>query len=214
MAKNNNNIKRYKNNIGDIWERYNLKWVVVVSIWTFILTIIISILSEIVFINMTVIFAFSILIAIILTGVISDIIGIAVTIASEKPFHAMAADRVEGAKYAIKLLKNAGTVSNFCNDVIGDICGIVSGAAAISIVLQLNNIFLLVNRTVLTIIMSGFVASLTVGGKAIGKSIAIMYSHTIVFNTAKALNFFEKKLNLNLFLKPKKKIGKRGDNDV
>ena len=205
LAKNNNNSKKITCNISEVWGKYNLKWVIMVSIWTFILTIIISIVSEIILINSTVIIAFIILIAIMLMGVVSDIIGIAVTVASEKPFHAMAADRVESARYAIKLLKNAGSVSNFCNDVIGDICGIVSGAATISIVLQLNNIFITVNRTALTIIMSGVVASLTVGGKAIGKSIAMKYSHNIVFRTAKGLKFFEEKLNLNLFSKPEKK---------
>ncbi|AOY78401.1 hypothetical protein BJL90_15180 [Clostridium formicaceticum] len=189
--------------MSDIWQKYNLKWVILVSIWTFILTIIITIIAEMLFINTRVIFAFMILIVIIFTGVMSDMVGIAVTVASERPFHAMAADRVKGAKYAIRLLKNAGPVSNFCNDVIGDICGIVSGVAGINIILQLQSD--VINRSLLTIIMSGFIASLTVGGKAIGKGIAILQSHTIVFNTAKVLDFLDEKLSLKLFSKPNKK---------
>ncbi|AKL95305.1 hypothetical protein CACET_c18570 [Clostridium aceticum] len=205
MSKNNENGKKVSHDISDIWKKYNLKWVVIVSIWTFILTIMITIVAEMVFINTRVVFAFIILIGIILIGVTSDMVGVAVTVASERPFHAMAADRVEGAKYAIKLLKNAGPVSNFCNDVIGDICGIVSGAAGINIVLQLEASFLPISRTLLAVIMSGFIASLTVGGKAIGKSVAILQSHVIVFSTAKVLNFLDDKFNLHLFSKSNKK---------
>lgn len=204
MPLNNENGKKGNNDNKGFWKKYNLKWVIIVSIWTFLLTIIISIAAEMVFLNTKIFFAFSILVLIILTGVLFDIIGIAVTVASDKPFHAMAADKVEGAKYAIKLLKNAGPVSNFCNDVIGDICGIVSGAAGISIVLQLTDSVFLINRAFMIIIMSGFIASITVGGKAIGKSIAISQSHNIIFNTAKLLNFVDKKFNLNLFSKSNK----------
>lgn len=209
MPKYNENGKKGNHDNSGFWKKYNLKWVVIVSIWTFLLTIIISIAAEMVFINTEVIFAFIILITIILTGVMSDMVGVSVTVASDKPFHAMAADRVEGAKYAIKLLKNAGPVSNFCNDVIGDICGIVSGVAGISIVLQLSDLVFPLNRALLTIIMSGFIASMTVGGKAIGKSIGILHSHTIVFNTAKVLNFVDKKLNINLFSQLNKKRKER-----
>ncbi len=70
-----------------------------------------------------------------------DIIGIAVTTAKEMPFHAMAANKVEEAKYAIKLVKNASQVSNFCNDVIGDISGIISGSLGATIIFKLANIY-------------------------------------------------------------------------
>ncbi|SDK50896.1 hypothetical protein [Natronincola ferrireducens] len=203
---NGKNVKKGNNNdISDIWKKYNLRWVVFVSIWTFILTVVISVAAEMIFVRTEVIFAFFILILIIFTGVISDMVGIAVTVASDKPFHAMAADRVEGAKYAINLLKNAGPVSNFCNDVIGDICGIISGVAGVTIILQVQSYFMPVNRALLTVAMSGFIASLTVGGKAVGKSVAILNSHTIVFNTVKVLNFFDKKLGINIFTGYKKK---------
>lgn len=201
MPRNNENGKKGNNDNNDFWKKYNFKWVILVSIWTFLLTFVISIAAEVILTNTRIVFAFIILITIILTGVLFDMIGIAVAVASDKPFHAMAADKVEGAKYAIKLLKNAGPVSSFCNDVIGDICGIVSGAAGISIVLQLTNASFPINRALITIIMSSFIASATVGGKAIGKSIAISKSHSIVFNTAKLLNTFDKKFNINLFSK-------------
>lgn len=199
MSKSGKNNKDCKNiNEHSLWNKYNMKWVLIVSIWTFVLTIIFSIVAEIVLFSVPLTISFIILIVIIYMGVFSDMIGIAVTVASDKPFHAMASDKVEGAKYAINLLKNASSVSNFCNDVVGDICGIVSGFAGASIVLQIALLGPEANRAVLTIVITAFIASLTVGGKAIGKSLAINQSHIIVFNTARVLNFIDKKIGLTI----------------
>ena len=200
MSKNVKNNKDCKNNNSQsLWKKYNMKWVIIVTIWTFMLTILFSVVAEIVLFNVPIILSFTILIVIIFIGVFSDMIGIAVTVASDKPFHAMASNRVEGAKCGIILLKNASSVSNFCNDVVGDICGIVSGFAGASIILQ---IALLspqeVNRAALTIVITAIIASLTVGGKAIGKSISINNSHVIVFNTAKVLNFVDRKIGVSV----------------
>ena len=71
-------------------------------------------------------------------GIVFDMIGVAVTAADPKPFHSMAAHKEKGAKEAIRLLKNANQVSSFCNDVVGDICGIVSGSTAAVIVVELQ----------------------------------------------------------------------------
>lgn len=198
MFKGNKNTKTSGIELSNLWERYNFKWVVTVTIWTFVLAVGISVSSEVVLNNAQVSFAIIILIVIISIGVLADIVGIAVTFASEKPFHAMAADKVEGAKYAIKLLKNAGPVSNFCNDVIGDICGILSGVAGASIIINLETLPFSMSRSLLTIILSGLVAAFTVGGKAVGKSIAINSAHVIVFNTARFLNFIYRKTGIEI----------------
>ena len=42
----------------------------------------------------------------------------------------MASRKVPEAEDALRLIRNAGRVSSFCNDVIGDICGVISGSAA------------------------------------------------------------------------------------
>lgn len=189
------------------WEKYNLKWSVVISIWTFFLAMIISVAAELILRNTEVLFSFFILLIIIFVGVLSDIVGIAVTSSSIKPFHAMAANKVAGAKYAIQLVKNAGPVSNFCNDVVGDICGIISGVAGASIILQMPNLLFPLSKTVLTIVMSGFVASLTVGGKSIGKSIAIDHSEKIVFQAGRFLSFLNRKLDIEVI--PNKRVNKR-----
>ena len=57
----------------------------------------------------------------------------AVATANEKPFHSMASRKVPGALEAIRLLRNAERVSSICNDVVGDICGVVSGSASATI---------------------------------------------------------------------------------
>ena len=56
-------------------------------------------------------------------------IGIAVTVATPKTFNSMATKNVRGARACINLIRKASKVSSFCNDVIGDICGILSGSA-------------------------------------------------------------------------------------
>ena len=62
--------------------------------------------------------------------ILIDIIGVAVTAANPKPFNSMAAHRVKGAKEALYLIRNAEKVASFCNDVVGAICGNVSGSPA------------------------------------------------------------------------------------
>ncbi|CCQ96008.1 conserved membrane hypothetical protein [[Clostridium] ultunense Esp] len=185
-------------------DKYNLKWIVMVTLWTFIMAMIFSIVTEGLVKNLDIFLAFIILIIIILIGIFFDIIGIAVTTAEEKPFHAMAANKVEEARYAIKLVRNAGQVSNFCNDVIGDISGIVSGAVGTTIIYKLMDIYDIKNGILLSIIVTSLVASLTVGGKAFGKSIAILYSEKIILKTAVVFNFINNKLGIDLLPEKKK----------
>lgn len=187
--------------------RYNMKWVLFIAIWTFFMSGIISIITENLVNNLDILMAFIVLIIIMLIGIIFDIIGIAVTTSEEKPFHAMAANKVEEAKFCIKLVRNAGQVSNFCNDVIGDICGIVSGAAGTTIIYKLMSRYNLIDGTILSIIITSLIASLTVGGKAFGKSIALLNYEKIIYGIAKILNFTEKHLGIDIF--PNKRKNKK-----
>lgn len=138
-----------------------------------------------------------ILVVIIGVGIIFDIVGTAVTSVDERSLHAMAADRVPGARWAIFLARRADKVANFCNDVIGDICGTTSGAAAAAIV-----VFLAagedMNGDLLGILMVGLVAALTVGGKAAGKHIAVSQSERIMLMAGRAILAFDEGLRLKL----------------
>ena len=134
-----------------------------------------------------------ILLVIVLIGILFDIIGVAVTAADVKPFHSMAAHRVPGAQEALKLLRNAEKVSSFCNDVVGDICGIISGTASASIVLLIlaNRQSVGTRAQLLEIGMAAVVSGLTVGGKAVGKTFAMTKSTSIVHCASKVIYYIK-----------------------
>ena len=118
-------------------------------------------------------------------------VGVEVTASDEQVFHSMAAKKIRGAKLAVKFKKNADKLSSFCQDVIGDICGIVSGSTgaviAIKIMNQLDN-----NNLFITLIVMGIISSLTIGGKAIEKAIAMNKSNEILYRFSYIMSFFVK----------------------
>lgn len=157
-----------------------IRWVVTIFFVTILISGTISLASDEVMANSSLAVAFCILLAIIFLGIIFDIIGMAVATADEKPFHSMAARKVPGAHEAIRLLRNAERVSSICNDVVGDICGVVSGSASATIAaLILTNMEVGWPRGI-SLVMSALVAGLTVGGKAIGKNVAVKSCTSIV----------------------------------
>ena len=162
--------------------RPRLKWIFFVSIGTFILAVLISIASEFLLENIqSLIFSFIILLLVIGIGIVFDTIGIAAAVADESPFHAKAAKKVFGAKSAIYLIRNADQVANFCNDVIGDISGIISGVIGAALVFRFVVEQPGLDRALFSIVMTGFIASLTVGGKSVGKIIALEKANSIIF---------------------------------
>ena len=90
------------------------------------------------------------------------------------------------------MLANSDKVSSFCNDVIGDICNIISGSAGLVVALEIANKFN-IKTTLVTLLMASLIASLTIGGKALGKGYAVNQSEYIVSKVTKILNKFEKK---------------------
>ena len=164
-----------------------IRWVLTIFFVTILISGIISLVSEEVMAVSGIAVAFVILLAIVLVGILFDIIGVAVTSADERPFNAMAARKVPGAKQAIKLLHNAERVSSICNDVIGDICGVVSGSASATIAAQVIMRLEFGWPQLITLTMSALVAGLTVGGKAIGKTFAIESSTKIVYTVGRIL---------------------------
>ena len=164
-----------------------VRWVVIIFLVTIVISGIISFVSDEVMSRSGIVTAFMILLAIILIGIIFDIIGMAVASADEKPFHAMASRKVPGAREAIGLLRNAERVSSICNDVVGDICGVVSGSASATIAAQILSNFEFSWPRVVSLVMSALVAGLTVGGKAVGKTFAVNSSTAIVHGVGKIL---------------------------
>ncbi len=174
-------------------------WIKKAFIWTFCITLIVSFISENLIKNINVVFAFLILIIIIFIGILFDIIGVAVTAADEPPFHAMSANKQKGSKEAVILIRNADIVSNFCNDVIGDIAGTLSGAAGATLVYRILRFYDIKNNDyIFTILMTSIIATIMVGGKAIGKTFAISKSKQIVLKVGILIYFLKEKLGLNL----------------
>ena len=168
----------------------NTKWIIEAFIITFILSGIISYISQNGITKLNVVSAIIILILVVFLGIFFDIIGVAVTVANEEHFHAKATKKAEGAKSSLNLIKNASKVANFCADVIGDICGVISGAIGTMIALKIANTYGV--STNIQFVISAIIASITVGGKAIGKQIATRKSTEIVDRVGIVLSKFEK----------------------
>ena len=166
-----------------------IRWVITIFLVTILVSGTISLISEEVMSCSGIFTAFIILLTIVLVGIVFDIIGVAVTSADETPFHSMAARKVPGAQESIRLLRKAERVSSICNDVVGDICGVVSGSASATIAVQLLQNFDFSWPRIVSLIMSSLVAGLTVGGKAIGKTFAVNSSTAIVHTVGKVLYF-------------------------
>ena len=166
-------------------------WIVKAFLLTFFITIIVSGASNFVSNNCNFFVLISITILIILIGIIFDIIGTSVLTAKEASFHAMASKKVKGAKHGIRLIKNSSNIANFCNDVIGDICGIISGSmgAMIAIYMGTN---LKIDATISALLVSSIISSITVGGKAMGKKYATKNSDKIITIVGKILNKVKK----------------------
>ena len=167
-------------------------WPLIVTILAFFISLLFSFISESIMPKVGIIIGIIILILFILIGIIFDMIGVAVTSSNEEPLHAMSSKKIKGAKKAVSFKKNADKVSSFCNAVIGDICGIISGSAGVTVAIGLSNRFNL-NLFWTSLIVTALIAALTIGGKAFCKKIALLNSHKIVYMTAKIISKLEKK---------------------
>lgn len=166
-------------------------WIITILIISFLLSMSLSFISEISIKKATLIVSIIVTLVFIFLGVLFDIIGVSVTASDEKIFHSMSSRKVKGSKVAVKFKQNADKVSSFCCDVVGDICGVISGASGISITLILVNNYSY-NLLLTTLIVTGIISSLTIGGKALGKSFAINKSNIILYEFSKVISIFYK----------------------
>jgi len=165
-------------NKGNVSGQYTL----VIGATSFFLAVVLFWLSEIVAIKLQNLFlSFLFLVIIILIGIAADIVGTAVAAAREAPFHAKGAKKVPGAQESVFLIRNADRVANICNDVIGDIAGTLSGAMGIALVLQIMLYWPGGNRLFLNMLAAGLIAAVTIGGKAMGKQLALTRSNEVIF---------------------------------
>ena len=153
---------------------------------------VLSLLSSEVLESAGLILACGVLAFFILLGIAFDIVGVAVTASDERPFHSMAARKVPGAREALRLIRRANQVSSFCNDVVGDICGIVSGTTTAVIVVRLQAAFSLPESVLLSVAVTALVSGLTIGGKALGKTVALNKSTSVVYWVGRFLHLFHR----------------------
>ena len=167
------------------------KWIIFIIFISFIISFLMSFISQQAIPNIPIIIGIILTLVFIFLGIIFDIIGVSVTSSDEKVFHSMNAKKVRGANIAVLFKKNAEKVSSFTCDVIGDICGIVSGACGTNISLAISHSY---NYSLLitSMVVGAIIASLTIGGKAIGKGIAINKSNIILYNAARIVSLFYK----------------------
>ena len=173
-------------------ENIDKKWIATVVIVAFLTSFTLSFISEMTIPNLSLWLGILVTLFFIFLGIFFDIIGVSVTTADEAVFHSMSSRKVKGANIAVKFKKNADKVSSFCCDVIGDVCGLISGAAGTTIAAILVSQFKF-NTLFTSITIAAIIAPITIGGKAIGKSFAINKSNIVLYEFAKFISNFYKK---------------------
>lgn len=170
-------------------ELVDKKWILTILIISFALSFSLSFVSEITVPNFNLGIGVIVTLLFILLGILFDIIGVSVTTADPKVFHSMNSRKVKGANIAVLFKKNSEKVSSFCCDVVGDICGVISGSTAVTIATLISKA-ISINIFLMTLITTAVVASLTIGGKAIGKSFAINKCDIILYEFSKFISYF------------------------
>lgn len=176
--------KKQKNRI---WHAVNWKWVRTITLLSFMISVSMSYLSNEALKTVNNLAAFLILLLFVAIGILFDIIGVAATSTTEKELHSMAAKKVRGARQAVWLSRNAEKVASFCNDVVGDISGIISGATGAVIIANITPGLTALQAMIVSLTVTGCIAAATIGGKAIGKAFGISKSVTIIHAAGRIL---------------------------
>ncbi|HIV75040.1 MAG TPA: hypothetical protein H9895_08195 [Candidatus Pseudogracilibacillus intestinigallinarum] len=181
----------------------SIKFSLTIAVITFVLAAIFSSFSSTILPKVSWMLGMILVLFFVVIGIFFDMLGIAAAAADQRPLHAMAAEKVTGAREAVLIYKNADKFASFCNDVIGDISGIISGSALAIVIIEIGN---LMNESpespmqlTLSIVLTSLIAALTVGGKALGKYFAMNASTSILLMTGKAIYFIQEKMKINIF---------------
>ena len=172
-------------------KRTNAQWILTVTLLAFIISIIMGFFGELILGNVGLLIAIIVTLIFIILGIIFDVIGVATTAADIHIFNSMASKKVKGASIAVRLINNASRVSSVCCDVVGDVCGVASGSAGVTIAAILIKITDL-NAILISALVTAVISMLTIGGKALGKGYAIRQSTDIVYKTSRFLSNFMK----------------------
>lgn len=169
-----------------------LSWALFILGLSFVLTCLFSFLTEISIKNSPASVCIIVLIVLLIINISCDILANAIISSTPEAFHAMASNKIKGAKRAVTFCRNASRLSSIFADVIGDICGIVSGSASTALVVLIAVTSDSTAALLVSIAVSAVIGALTVGGKALFKPFAIKFNKQIVFGFAKFTTFFKK----------------------
>ena len=167
--------------------KQNTKWIITTFMLTFMLALLFGGVSNVVIEKLNIILAILVLVAVIVIGILFDMIGMAIATCEEAPFHAKAAKKHSGAKEVLRLLKEKDKATNVCNDLLGDICGIISGSAGALIAVKLA-VILKMDVVIISLVLSAITAAVTVGGKALGKGISMKNAENIMYMVGAVLH--------------------------
>ncbi len=169
------------------------KWPLIVLVLSFFLSLAFGIVSEISLSGAGIAVSIVVILVFILIAIVADMVGVAITTANFEPFRAMAARKVRGAKESIKLIQNKEKVASVSADVIGDICGILAGAAGATItaffVFNVADDFL---QVLIASVVSAVIAALTIFGKAYCKKYAMTHCERIILILGKFISLFHR----------------------
>ena len=170
-----------------------LVWGLSVFFLSFGLTVVFSFLTELVISeNSPAALCVVVLIVLLVVNISCDVLANAIISCKSEAFHAMASNKIKGARRAVMFCRNASRLGSIFADVIGDICGIVSGAAGTVLAAIIAVSGEGISKIVTSILVSAIIGALTVGGKAFFKHFAIKFNKQIVFGFAKFTTLFKK----------------------
>ena len=170
-----------------------LRWGLSILVLSFVLTVLFSFITEVSINDDSPAYVCIIVLVVLLViNIGCDLLANAIISCDAEAFHSMASNKIKGAKRAVYFCRNASKLGSIFADVIGDICGIVSGAAGAVLGVIIAGDGGATIRLICAIGVSAVIGALTVGGKAILKHIAITFNKQIVFGFAKFTTFFKK----------------------
>ena len=171
----------------------NKKWLSQIFFMSLGLSIAFSLLAQLTLSHTNLGISLCLICVLIIISVVADIVGVAVTACNVKPLLENIEKRTFGARFGLKIVKNADKTSSICSDVIGDICSILSGAGGVAITVQLGILMPGVSEFVLALLVNAIIASLSIVGKAVGKTYALNNPLKIVITVGKCFSIFSRK---------------------
>lgn len=197
--------KSRKVSINSYKKGVNWFWCFKIFLLSFCLSCSFSLLSNVLLNKIIIAVSIFVILFFVILGVLFDMVGVAVTSGEIDRYTLEYADK-KFLKEALVLMLQADKVSVFCCDIVGDICGILSGACGSSILASIvinssNNSILFVSSAIL----SGLIAGFTIFCKSVEKSFAVNKSHKIIHFTACVLgkcisianSLFKKRVHIN-----------------